>query len=269
MQTVQSVSKALRILQILANSNSLLSLSDVATQANMPNSTTHRLLASMRAQDFVRYNPEDRTYGIGLAVLPLARAAREQNNIFKMAEPILKKLVSEVNELATLVLLSGNVATYSLMAKSERSLTLTATMGEIVPLHATASGKVLLAHFTESALESVLYKSLESYTTHTITNPIRLREELSIIRSKGFAIDNEEREIGLRCIAAPVYDHMGLVVAAIGMSGPTRRITAEKEEELIRSTIAAARALCAQLGFNEKFLVKQADVDEVMLAQAP
>lgn len=264
MQTVQSVNRALRILQILASSNTLLPLSDVATRTNMPRSTTHRLLASLKAQDFVQYNPKERTYGIGLAVLPLARAARAHNNIYNEADPILQRLAAKVRETATLVLLSDNIATYSLMAKSERSLTFTVAMGEVVPLHATASGKVMFAYFHKSAIERVLNNKLEAFTNNTITNPIRLEEELATIRSRGFAIDNEEREVGLRCIAAPVFDHLGQVVAAIGISGPTRRFTAEQVEGLIQSTTAAAQELSARLGHDETFSVGPVNEDKVL-----
>jgi DNA-binding IclR family transcriptional regulator len=256
MQTVQSVSRALRILRILADSTTLLPLSDVATRASLPNSTTHRLLASLRAQDFVYYSPKERTYGVGLAVLPLARAARAHNHIYNEAEPILQGIAAKARETATLVLLNDDIATYSLMARSERSLTLTASIGEIVPLHATASGKVMLAYFRTSALERVLNNALKSFTINTFTNPIRLKEELASIRSRGFAIDNEEREIGLRCFAAPVFDHLGQVVAAIGISGPTRRLIAEHEEEVIRSIKAATQALSARLGYDETFSVE-------------
>ena len=249
-QIVQAVDRALRILHVLAASDTLLPLSSVAQQVDIPSSTTHRLLASLREQGFVRYDAETRNYGIGLAVLPLAKAARAHTTIYHEAEPLLQELAAATHETATLVLLNGHAGTYALMAKPERSMTLTVAMGEVVPMHATASGKAMLAHFFETELERFLNRTLEAFTTNTITNPLRLKEELAQIRSQGYAVDNEEREIGMRCIGSPVFDHLGNIVAAIGISGPSSRITTDPGGHLVHHTVATARALGARLGYS-------------------
>ena len=258
-QTVQSVERALRILHVLAASESLLPLSSIAQGVGIPSSTTHRLLASLRQQDFVRYDAETRNYGIGLAVLPLAKAARAHTTIYHEAEPLLQELAASAHETATLVLMNGHVGTYALMAKPERSMTLTVAMGEVVPMHATASGKVMLAYFSEAELERFLKRTLEAFTINTLTNSLQLKEELVQIRSQGYAVDNEEREIGMRCVAAPVFDHLGNVVAAIGISGPSSRITADPGGNVVQHTMATAHALCARLGYIDG---NRAAVDE-------
>jgi DNA-binding IclR family transcriptional regulator len=256
---VQSVERAMRVLEVLGASEVSLPLSTIAKQAGIPVSTAHRLLASMKAHGFVRYESDDRTYGVGLAVLSLAEAAKAQIRIQTEAQPILQRLASQLNETATLVLVNDRTGTYASTARSSRSMVTTARLGEQVPLHATAAGKIILAYLPEKALREDLGLRLEAFTSNTFTNLYQLRDELARVRTNGVAFDNEEREKGMRCIAAPVFDNRGRVCATIGISGPSSRISIEPESESSKYVRAAAQQLSTALGYMGVHRFEQKD----------
>lgn len=250
-QIVQAVDRALRILQVLASNEKLMSLSKIARATSMPPSTVHRMLATMRTRGFVRHDEDERSYGVGLAVLPLAEAAKAQATISREAQPILERLAAEIDETASLVLLDGNSGTYSLIARSDRSIGLSVSMGQFVPLHCTAGGKAILAHLPIESRERFINVPLKAYTLNTITNHIRLSEELAEIRARGYAVDNEEREVGMRCIAAPVFNYNGDVIGAVGVSGTSNQISVDRDLKLAGPIRTAAHEISCALGFSK------------------
>jgi DNA-binding IclR family transcriptional regulator len=124
-----------------------------------------------------------------------------------------------------------------------RTLTISARVGRRVPAHCTASGKVLLAFLPPAVVEPILNAPLAAYTEKTITSPARLREELEVVRQRGYALDDEEFEVGIRAVAAPIQDIDGNVIAEMSMPGPTNRITPERIPEIAQALVEAAEAV--------------------------
>lgn len=249
--SVQSIDRALRILNVLAASHEPLQLSEIARHVEIPASTAHRLLASLQRQEYVRFDQTQRRYTLGLAILPLAEAAKAQIDITKEAMPILERLAAKVNETATLTVLQGNDAVYSLMAQSRRAMGTITSLGSRIPFHCTAAGKALLAYMPEDRRNEILSKPQRAHTRYTITNSYQLLDELAQIRTQGVSFDRQENEPGMCCIAAPVFNHQGQITATVGISGPSSRFSPEREEELAWPVRAAARELSACLGYAE------------------
>lgn len=250
-QSVQSIDRALRILNVLTASESSLPLSEIAKQVEIPVSTAHRILAALQKHEYVRFDPTQRKYTLGLAVLPLAEAAKAQIDITKEAVPLLEKLAAQVNETASLVVLHGDEAVYALMARSTRTISIVTPLGRRVPFNCTAAGKVILSYLPKERRDKLLHSSHKAYTRNSITNPYKLLDELAEIKIRGIAFDNEEYELGMRCMHAPVFDHLGQITATVGISGPSSRITPERDKELSIPVRAAATELSFRLGYRE------------------
>lgn len=249
--SVQSVDRSLRILNVLAASQAPLQLSEIARQVEIPPSTAHRLLTSLQKHAYVRFDLQRRKYTLGLAVVPLAEAAKAQIDITNEARPILEKLAGVVNETATLTVLQGSDAVYALMAQSRRAVGTVTPLGSRVPFHSTAAGKAMLAFMPEERRDRLLSLPHKAYTRYTITNTYQLLDELSQIRMQGVAFDRQELELGMCCVAAPVFDHQGEVTATVGVSGPSSRLTPDNEDEFSRPVRAAAQELSVQLGYDD------------------
>jgi DNA-binding IclR family transcriptional regulator len=250
-QGVQSIDRVLRILNVLAAGGMPLQLSEIARRVDIPVSTAHRLLASLQKHDYVRFDETQRRYTLGLAVLSLGEAAKAQIDITNEALPILEKLAAEVNETATLTVLQREEAVYALMAPSRRTVSTITPLGSRVPFHCTAAGKAMLAYMSDERRDRHLNLTHRAYTRNTITNPYQLLDELSKIRARGVSFDRQEYELGMCCIAAPVFNHQRQIIATVGISGPSSRISPEREVELSMPVQAAANELSAYLGYVE------------------
>ena len=250
-QSVQSIDRALRILNVLAVGRGALSLTEIANQVKIPASTTHRLLMTLQQHDYVRLDETQRKYTLGLAILALGEAAKTQIDITKEASPILETLADQVNETATLTMLQRGEVVYVLMAQSRRSVSTVTPLGSRVPFHCTAAGKTILAYLPQAQRDALLNLTYKAYTRYTITNSFQLLDELAQIRAQGVGIDRQEYELGMCCIAAPVFNHQGQVIATIGISGPSSRVSPDGNGEFTTPVKTAAQALSEQLGYIE------------------
>jgi DNA-binding IclR family transcriptional regulator len=246
--SVQSIDRAVRIMDVLAAGEIPLQLSEISRQVEIPASTTHRLLASLQQHGYVRFDSSQRKYTLGLAVLSLAEAAKSQIDITKEAMPILEKLAASLNVTANLTVLQNDEAVYTLRAASTRTIGTITPLGRRVPFHCTAAGKTMLAYLPEESRDRILNLEHKAHTRNSITNSYQLLDELAKIRASGVGFDNEEYELGMRCIAAPVFDHKGQITATVGISGPSSRITPERDEELALPVQVAASELSSYLG---------------------
>jgi DNA-binding IclR family transcriptional regulator len=173
----------------------------------------------------------------------------QQMNLWDEALPFLEGLVHDSGETGHLAVLDGGEAIYIERVEALRALRVPSAIGRGYPAHATNLGKVLLADLSRERVEEIVAeRGLAAYTPHTITGLEELEAELERIRVLGYAIDNEEYDEGLRCIGAPVRDHSGHVVAALGIGGPVTRITPDRVDELAELVMTAARGLSRRLG---------------------
>jgi DNA-binding IclR family transcriptional regulator len=246
---VQSVDRALSLLDALAERGGFVSLQALSEDAGLNASTAHRLLQTLQWHDLIRRDPATREYALGLGLLRLAAALRSQLDLRQEARPILESLAQETGESANLVVLDGHWVVYVDQAASAQPVRAFTQVGARAPLHCTGVGKALLAFMPEVEREAVLDGNLRAYTSTTITNPLRLSEQLARIRERSVALDMGERQEDVRCIASPVFDDRSRAVAAISISGPRHRLHRERIEELSPLVRRAGRDLSAALGW--------------------
>lgn len=252
-ETVQSVVRALTLLDALGESRSEVGIAELSKQVEIHVSTAHRLLATLIAQGYARQNPETGRYGLGAKAFHLAESYLGQMDLRRIVRPVLERLSHETGETANLVILDGREAFYLDKVESPQSLRIFSRIGRRAPLHCTAAGKVLLAARPWAEVQRLLGTDpLERFTARTILRPDLLRREVDTVRAEGVAIDREECEEGATCIAAPVRHARGDTVAAVSVSGPTLRMHAERIRELTPIVVQMGREASKRLGFQDR-----------------
>jgi IclR family acetate operon transcriptional repressor len=216
-------------------------------------STAHRILATLIAHDYVRQDRQTRSYRLGLQLVHMAEAARSQLDLREETADSLQELANRTGELANLIIPSGTRAIYIAQAQppTRFAMAIFAQIGTWVPLYCTGAGKAILACSSQNEVETVIKDGLQAHTPNTITNPLRLQQELAEIRRRHYAVDDEEREIGVRCIASPILDSRGRVLAALSISGPAGRITPDRYEQLGALVGEIALDISRRLGYRE------------------
>jgi IclR family acetate operon transcriptional repressor len=251
-RTVRSLVRGLQVLEILARTPEL-SLTEIARRANLPFSTTHRLLETLCRRGFVTQPEASGRYRLGLKAFEVGIAFLASHRLPEVARPVMVELVKHLNETANLAVRDGREAVYVLQVESPRMLRLFAHPGARHPLYCTGVGKVLLAWEPEPEVRSLLGPGpLPRYTPRTLTDPETVLQELRAVRARGYAVDREERETGVRCVAAPVRDATGRVVAALSVSAPATRLPYRRIPEVAGATTAAASRISHLLGFSPK-----------------
>jgi len=243
---LQSVSNALTILELLGAEKEL-GVADLARRLGLAKSTVHRLLTTLEAHGFAAQNPATGKYRLGLKAVAVAGRALDLLDFRPLVRPVLVKLRDETGETAHLVIREGGKALFIDKVESQSAIRMTSHVGWQAPLYCTATGKVLLAYAPPQERAALLESlELKAYTPNTITDRARLGAELEAIFNRGFSCDNEEIELGLYCLAAPVFGRRGELVAALSISGPASRL--KDRPELIARVKQAARDASTMLG---------------------
>ena len=250
---VQTIERAAFIFDILSQSPSGLTLGELARQTNLPKGTAHRLLSSMAYFDFIRQEPTTKNYHLGFKLVDLGNLLLGQIDLRAQARSFLINLSETVKETVHLVVLDQDKALYidkvDLHPKAS-GLQMVSRLGARIPLHCSSVGKVLLAFMESADAEKMIYEGvLTRRTPKTITDPEKLIQHLAFVRANGYAIDDEENEEGIRCVAAPIRSGSGKVEAAMSISGPITRITMPRiETELRKLVCETANNISVQLG---------------------
>ncbi len=229
---VQSVERALDILEFLSRSEDELGVSEIGEATGLAAGTVHRLLGTLASRGYIHKNARTRRYGLGLKSLTMAITTRER--LAPLALPFLEELMEVSQETANLAIVEGNATMYIEQATPPaRMLRMFTEPGNRVPLHSTGTGKVLLAYQPPRLLDFLVGRAgLSHQTSTTITEQGQLRSELRKIRRDGYAVDYEEQEEGVRCLAAPVFGPAGEIFASISLSGPASRLHKRRIERL-------------------------------------
>ncbi|MGY1439241.1 IclR family transcriptional regulator [Streptomyces reniochalinae] len=246
--SVQSVDRAVSVLEILARHTDA-GVTEIAEELGVHKSTAFRLLGVLEARGLVSQEQDRGKYYLGPGVLRLAGAAASRLDISQEGAPVCRELAEEAGETANIAVLDDDAAVNIMQARGSSSVTAQNWLGRRTPLHATSSGKALLAHQPKSVQESVLARKLPRLTDHTVVSPAELRAELGSVVKNGFASARDELEIGLHAVAAPVRAHDGKVIGAISVSGPSYRLEPERLHEVAKRTVAAAQDLSRRMGY--------------------
>jgi IclR family KDG regulon transcriptional repressor len=247
--TVQSLDRGLQLLELLSLADEPQGLPEMADVLEVDRSTVHRLLATLLQRGFVQQDPESRRYVMGLKMVELSRRAIDRLSPRLVSKPYLKQLVQQTGESANLAILAGGQAICIEHEPSPSALAVTNEIGAVFALHATACGKVLIAALPPDEQRELVEADLDSgFTPRTITDLAALQVHLQHVQQQGYAVDDEERYIGARCVAAPVRGLSGKVVAAISLSGPAMRMTLDMIPLVSRQVMHIASAISAELG---------------------
>ena len=242
--SVQSVDRAMDLLEVLARAEAPMGVGEVAERTGLAQATAHRLLRSLQQRGYVRHDAS-RKYSVGPAALRLGDAA--QRSLARSARPYLQQLVDLSGETANLAVLEGSDVVYVAQVSSPHTLRMFAEVGRHVPPHSTAVGKVLLAQLPAGRVLALVERSgLAGRTPHTITSLAGFGTELERVRAQGWAADEEEQEVGVRCVAVPVGNGDSSV-AAISLSGPAERFEGGRAVGLVAAMQRAATTFAADL----------------------
>jgi len=238
-------------LEIISQAKEPMGLPELAKILIVDRSTVHRLLGTLLKRNYVVQDPINKRYSLGLRVIELSRRALDGINFRAIAKPYLKRLSKETGESTNLFILTNNHAICIDYEASPSPLAVTNDTGIIYIMHATAGGKALLAFLPEAASQRIIMSApLSALTPRTITDVNALQIHLQQVRAQGYALDDEERYMGVRCIAAPIFDHTRKVIAGISMSGPASRVTLDKVPELSKFVIRVANDISSELGYT-------------------
>ena len=246
-----SVDRALSILELVVQTEDGKTNSEISRELGIPKSSASYILRTLEKRGYLRRDQDSQRYRIGLKVAGLAHGVREFTDLRLAASPILEQLVDRTRLTAHLAILDNGRAVYIDRAERPGFLRINTWVGRDLNVHATAVGKVLLATKPHAEVHEILAThGMEAKTPKTISNPADYIEELVTVRTQGFAEDNEENNLGVRCVAAPVFGASGEVVAAIGLTGASSQVTTEAIPQLSRIVIKGALMASRQLGFS-------------------
>ncbi len=247
---VQSVERALRLLELLAQSGGGTSLTDLSARAGLNVSTCHHLLATLMKSGYVAQVPGRRTYALGARVLNLAQAFMGQVDLPRRAQPVLDRLNEATGEAVHLAVLQGDQIVTVAKSDARQAVRVDASViGSAEPPHATATGKAMLAWLPDDKVQRILdVNGQKSFTPSTITDRAALIEDMRHVRRNGFAIDREEFHPGVVCIGAAVRDHSGAVIGSLSASAPSFRASEEHLALMRKAVEQAARELSAEFG---------------------
>ena len=249
---VQSVDRALDILESFDFNEEELGVSELAHKLDLHKNNVFRLLATLEVRGYIEQDKKSGNYRLGIKTFEIANVFLHHLGLRRQARPILEELVGRCDETGYLAVLDGSDVIYVLMHETSQTVRIMLRLGQRLPAHCTAAGKAQLAFESVDRLQ-VLFKDkpLRKLTDNTITNSDALREHLREVARLGFATDNEEFELGVRCIAAPVKDYSKKVVASVGLSGPLSRFSMDRiEKELAPLVKEAGEKISERLGYE-------------------
>ena len=246
-RSVQSVDRALDLLEALAAADGEVSITALAARTSLHVSTVHRLLSTLLRRGYVRQNADTSRYYAGPKLATLAEGRSRFGEMRLRARPILRAITETTRETANLVVLDDAAAVYIDTVPSPQVVRLFTAIGNRVPLHATGAGKCILASLPQPKRDTLLARlELRPYTPHTIVDAAALRRALDEARERGFALDDEEYDEGVRCVAVPVSG-VADAVAAISVSAPSSRLARQRALELVPLLRRSASELAATL----------------------
>ncbi|MDN6327969.1 MAG: IclR family transcriptional regulator [Brachybacterium sp.] len=245
--TVQSVERAAQVMEILAREGTA-GVGEIARELGVHGSTASRLLTALEAYDLVERDSETGRSRLGMGVLRLAAATRAGLDLTAQAGPVCDALAEELGETVNVAVLRGGAAVNVYQAQGRRTVALHNWVGNRTVLHATSSGKMLMAHLPTSALETVLEAPRERFTAATITSADVLRRQFAEARERGWAEAVEEFEVGLNAAATPIRGPEGDVIAAVSVAGPAYRLAADELPRVAEALQRAAEEISRRLG---------------------
>lgn len=247
--TIASVDRALTLLEYLAQTGNKHGVRELAEALKFSRSTTQRLLQTLNRRGFVMQDPETQKYCLGMKAIEIGLAGLARLELVDIARPYLERLTRLADETVFLAVEDSGEIVYLYKVEGTRSVRTSAVLGSRKPMHCTALGKAILAALSPNQVDEILdARRMAKLTENTKTSRRSLHKELSLVRGRGYATDHEETEEGLCCVAAPIRNHTGKVIAAISVAGPSNRML-PNEAQLIEMAQDTASDISTRIGF--------------------
>jgi len=250
---IQAVDHALDLLEQFKWDVDELGVTELSKRLKLHKNNVFRLLATLESRNYIEQNRVTENYRLGLKTLELGQTFIKQMGLLRQSRPVLEALVKECNETTYVAILKESHIVYLDAVETDMTVRVVPRVGARLPAYCTAAGKVQLAYMTDEELDNYLpTRELKAYTAHTIVDRDQLKEHLRKIADQGYAIDNEEMDIGVCCVGAPIRDYTRRIIGAISISGPSMRFSMERmEKELIPLVKRAGEDISTKLGFHK------------------
>ncbi|MEL7256911.1 MAG: HTH-type transcriptional regulator BhcR [Pseudomonadota bacterium] len=246
--TIKSLDRAMEVFEFLSEDQGK-ALSTLASDTGQSPATLYRILTTLEGRGLVEFDADAQVWYIGARAFVIGARFLRRTSLVERARPILRKLMERTGETANLGIQKGADVLFLSQVETHASIRAFFPPGTLSPMHSSGIGKALLAEMDDERLVRTLTgRTLEPFTPHTITSLDALRADLAETRARGYSIDGEERNLGMRCIAAPVFDMTQEAVAGISVSGPTSRVDVPSTTELSAAVKDAARELSFAVG---------------------
>ncbi|HUL91571.1 MAG TPA: IclR family transcriptional regulator [Burkholderiales bacterium] len=247
---LSSVANSLRLIKAFSEDHYEIGISDLAKRLGLAKSTVHRLASTLLDQGMLEQNAGDGKYRLGLTLFELGTLVRRKMDFTTEARPFLRTLMEKTGETVHLAILDHHSVLYVITHESKQALRMGSKVGTRAPVHSTAVGKALLAFQPEEEIARIIALGLPASAPNTVVDGKALRRELELVRARSYALDDEESEVGLRSIAAPIRNDSGNVIAAISIAGPVHRMTKKALLGWVRELVTAAEAVSQRLGWS-------------------
>jgi len=239
------------MLEAVAQDADGLSNAELSRKLNMPKSSASYILRTLEARGYVARDAESGKYRVGLKVLSLSRGALGGRDVREIALSVMRRLMHQTGLTCHLAVLDGPEAVYIEKVEPEGFIRMDTWVGRRMRVHATSVGKAIVAYIPEEQLEEIVRKSpMEKRTPKTITTMPRLLKELEKVRGQSYAVDDEENNLGARCVAAPIFNERGAIEAALGLSGTTQQVSPHTMPRILEDLKDAARHISMGLGYR-------------------
>ncbi len=250
---IQAVSHALDLLEQFHGENDELGVTELSKRLKLHKNNVFRLLATLESRGYIEQNRATENYRLGLKSLELGQTFIKQMGLLRQAKPILERLVKECRETSYVAIFKEGYIVYLDVVETDLTVRVVSRVGSRLPAYCTAAGKVHLAFMSDEEIDALLpSRELKAYTPNTITDRDELKKELRRIAEQGYALDNEELDSGVRCVAGPIRDYTRRIVGAVSVSGPSMRFSDERiQKDLIPLVTQAAEDLSTRLGFHK------------------
>ena len=248
---VRAVERALQIMGCFDDEHPERGISEIAQAVGLHKATAYRIVTTLVNYGYMEWVADSQKYRLGLELANLGFKVIRRMDLRREALPHMKKLVQEWDETCDLSIFDQGKVFYIEVLLGNHALTISAAVGQRLPAHCTASGKLFLAYLPSEELDDILNYPLTAYTDNTLISLDKLRDQLNVIRQQGYSVDYEEYEVGICAVAAPIFNRQGNVIAAISGPCPVSRMTPERITEIAEAFRKAAQAISYRMGYSQ------------------
>lgn len=249
---IQAVSHALDLLEQFHDDVDELGVTELSKRLKLHKNNVFRLLATLESRNYIEQNKVTENYRLGLKTLELGQTFIKQMGLLRQSRPVLESLVQRCNETTYVAILKEFHIIYLDVVETDLTVRVVPRVGARLPAYCTAAGKVQIAYMTDEELANFLPKEMKRYTPNTVVDREELKKHLAQVAKQGYAIDNEELDVGVKCVGAPIRDYTRRIIGAVSISGPSMRFSDDRlEKELIPLVIQASEEISSKLGYHK------------------